>query len=78
MFESLRNNTLRVMVHYRFKITLPFWRSHGVILTIDEKNIEYVLKTNYRNYLKPAHLRESVQEFIGDGIFRINHGTCVR
>ena len=56
------------------KVTLPFWRSEGMVRTIDARNVKHILKTNWRNYVKPHKLRRVMSEIIGDGIFRINHG----
>ena len=44
------------------------------IRTIDPVNVEHILKTNFRNYVKPHKLRRAMLEMVGDGIFRINHG----
>ena len=56
------------------KLTQAFWRGNAEIWTKDPANIEYFLKTNFRNYVKPHLLRVHLNDLIGDGIFRINHG----
>lgn len=45
------------------------------IWTKDSRNIEHVLKTNFRNYVKPEKLRTHLKCLVGDGIFRLNHGN---
>ena len=57
-----------------YKSTTGMWQDFGFVQTIDPVNIEYFLKTNFRNYVKPEDLRRRLLELIGDGIFRINHG----
>jgi len=69
-FESEKYKTFGVT----HKSTLQFWRLDGMVRTMDARNVEYVLKTNFRNYVKSPKLRRALQPLIGNGIFRINHG----
>lgn len=57
-----------------YKLTEAFWKDYAMVWTKDPRNIEHFLKTNFRNYVKPENLRGRLIEFIGEGIFRINHG----
>ncbi len=57
---------------------MPFWAGNALIVTTDPRNIEHFLKTNWRNYNKPAIVRRRILELLGDGIFRLNHGACIR
>ena len=57
-----------------YKATEAFWKDYAMVWTVDPRNIEHFLKTNFRNYVKPNSLRARLLEFIGQGIFRINHG----
>ncbi len=56
------------------RFTLPFWTNQVLVFTKSPKNIEWFLKTNFRNYNKPDDLRLHMLDLLGDGIFRINHG----
>ncbi|XVF02598.1 hypothetical protein REPUB_Repub04eG0188400 [Reevesia pubescens] len=42
--------------------------SYGII-TIDTSNIEYMLKTNFKNFPKGNYYRERFYDLLGDGIF---------
>ncbi|XP_022764424.1 cytochrome P450 86B1-like isoform X2 [Durio zibethinus] len=42
--------------------------SYGII-TIDPANIEYILKTNFKNFPKGNYYRERFSDLLGDGIF---------
>jgi hypothetical protein len=61
--------------HAHLQVTPPFWRDTGTVRTTDPRNVEHILKTNFRNYVKSDRLRRAMLELIGDGIFRINHGA---
>ncbi len=50
------------------------WNTTLLVRTIDPRNVEHILKTNFQNYLKPENLRISGLQLLGEGIFRINHG----
>lgn len=39
------------------------------ICTIDPRNIEYILKTNFKNYSKTERFKDVFHDFLGDGIF---------
>ncbi|KAI9260881.1 cytochrome P450 [Helicostylum pulchrum] len=39
------------------------------ITTVDPKNIEYILKDNFNNYIKSQNFRRVFFDFFGDGIF---------
>jgi fatty acid omega-hydroxylase len=43
------------------------------IFTSDPKNVEYILKTNFSNYIKGERVWLSLNELLGNGIFIANH-----
>ncbi|CAM8967946.1 unnamed protein product [Rhodiola kirilowii] len=43
-------------------------KAYGII-TVDPLKIEYILKTNFKNFPKGKYYRERFQELLGDGIF---------
>ncbi|CAO3607796.1 unnamed protein product [Cunninghamella blakesleeana] len=45
---------------------------HKSILTIDPRNIEYFLKSNFENYVKGPFLNEASSDLLGHGIFNAN------
>ncbi|KAK6922308.1 Cytochrome P450, partial [Dillenia turbinata] len=51
--------------HYR---GMWFGGAYG-ILTVDPTNIEYMLKTRFRNFPKGKYYRERFNDLLGDGIF---------
>ncbi|RWR97008.1 cytochrome P450 86B1 [Cinnamomum micranthum f. kanehirae] len=61
--ESLNNSG--GTFHYR-----GMWMggAHGVV-TLDPGNIEYMLKTRFKNFPKGNYYRERFADFLGDGIF---------
>ncbi|XP_058195021.1 cytochrome P450 86B1-like [Rhododendron vialii] len=46
-------------------------RSHGII-TSDPLKIEYMLKTNFKNFPKGKYYRERFHDLLGDGIFNVD------
>ncbi|CAO3693849.1 unnamed protein product [Rhizopus stolonifer] len=42
------------------------------IITIDPQNVEYLLKTNFSNYLKGPNFDKNLNELLGHGIFNAN------
>ncbi|CAO3649321.1 unnamed protein product [Cunninghamella echinulata] len=42
------------------------------IITIDPRNVEYILKGNFENYVKSPQLNEITSELLGHGIFNAN------
>ncbi|KAI8875841.1 cytochrome P450 [Backusella circina FSU 941] len=42
------------------------------IFTIDPQNVEYFLKTNFKNYIKGPQFDYALRELLGDGIFNSN------
>ncbi|KAJ0968256.1 hypothetical protein J5N97_025173 [Dioscorea zingiberensis] len=40
--------------------------------TVDPENIEYILRTNFKNYVKGEHTHRNCEELFGDGIFAID------
>ncbi|CAH1432313.1 unnamed protein product [Lactuca virosa] len=45
---------------------------HREIFTIDPVNVEYILKTNFKNYGKGTYTRDILKELLGDGIFTVD------
>ncbi|KAI7861836.1 cytochrome P450 [Spinellus fusiger] len=41
-------------------------------MTIDPRNVEHILKTNFENYVKSKHFSYSVEHLLGHGIFNAN------
>ncbi|KAI4384160.1 hypothetical protein MLD38_002348 [Melastoma candidum] len=45
-----------------------FGKMYGIV-TVDPANVEYMLKTNFRNFRKGKYYRERFVDLLGDGIF---------
>nr|XP_043628820.1 cytochrome P450 704C1-like [Erigeron canadensis] len=52
-----------------YRIAIPFQRQ---VLTSDPKNVEYILKTNFKNYGKGKHFCDIMKDLLGDGIFAVD------
>jgi cytochrome P450 len=50
-----------------FHAHIPF--APTLIITVDPKNVEHVLKTNFDNYIKGPYFHEIQLELLGNGIF---------
>ncbi|ORE06666.1 cytochrome P450 [Rhizopus microsporus var. microsporus] len=53
-------------------ITLPVAGLPRQILTIDPRNIEHILKTNFSNYVKGPQFNDVMHDLLGHGIFNAN------
>ncbi|KAI8088098.1 cytochrome P450 [Gilbertella persicaria] len=53
-------------------MTAPAAGNPTAVMTIDPQNIEYVLKGNFKNYLKGPKFKSSLSEILGNGIFNAN------
>jgi fatty acid omega-hydroxylase len=50
-------------------VTFPFWMGRKQILTADPATVKHILKTNFHNYEKGPTFRETMFDFLGNGIF---------
>ena len=52
------------------------WRlaigSNVYINTSSPENVEYILKTNFKNYIKGDGMKSKLKDFLGDGIFNVD------
>ncbi|KAG9445147.1 hypothetical protein H6P81_016487 [Aristolochia fimbriata] len=46
--------------------------SHSDLYTVDPRNVEYILKTNFENYSKGLYTYGIVADLFGDGIFAVD------
>ncbi|RCH84922.1 hypothetical protein CU097_005150 [Rhizopus azygosporus] len=53
-------------------LTMPAAGMPRTIFTIDPQNVEYVLKTNFSNYLKGPYFDKNLRDLLGHGIFNAN------
>ncbi|KAI9272726.1 cytochrome P450 [Phascolomyces articulosus] len=60
---------LNTMTIINSSIAIPL-----TITTIDPGNINYILRTNYTNYVKGYHFKNTMLEFFGDGLL-VNDGV---
>ncbi|KAI9272722.1 cytochrome P450 [Phascolomyces articulosus] len=68
--EQLENLDTKTMINSSILVSLT-------VTTIDPRNINHILKDNYRNYIKDPYLKRCSKEFFGDGIF-VNEGSAWR
>nr|XP_043610806.1 cytochrome P450 704C1-like isoform X2 [Erigeron canadensis] len=52
-----------------YRIAIPFQRQ---VFTSDPANVEYILKTNFKNYGKGKHFSDIMKDLLGDGIFAVD------
>lgn len=54
--------------------TIVVWRlgAQRTIITANPHNVEYILKTNFRNYPKGKPFTDILQDFLGGGIFNVD------
>ncbi|KAI7726090.1 hypothetical protein M8C21_024703, partial [Ambrosia artemisiifolia] len=55
--------------HKSYRIISPL---HGIVYTSDPANVEYILKTNFKNYGKGNYIRDMTSDLLGDGIFTVD------
>ncbi|QCD95112.1 Cytochrome P450 [Vigna unguiculata] len=48
------------------------WFRRSEIYTVDPVNVEYILKTNFANYVKGWYHYEKLTDLLGDGIFSVD------
>ncbi|PSR87482.1 Cytochrome P450 94B3 like [Actinidia chinensis var. chinensis] len=53
-------------------ITIRRLGAHRTVVTANPKNVEYMLKTNFRNYPKGKAFSEILGDFLGCGIFNVD------
>ncbi|KAI8889502.1 cytochrome P450 [Backusella circina FSU 941] len=53
-------------------VTSPSLGKPATIMTIDPQNVEYFLKTNFKNYMKGPRFDYALRPLLGDGIFNAN------
>ncbi|KVI10954.1 hypothetical protein Ccrd_010642 [Cynara cardunculus var. scolymus] len=62
-------NTNLATIHKTYRVFNPFC---GEIYTSDPSIVEYILKTNFKNYGKGAHINNILKDLFGDGIFTVD------
>ncbi|KAI4330862.1 hypothetical protein MLD38_029107 [Melastoma candidum] len=55
--------------HRTFRLIEPF---HSEIYTVDPANVEYILKTNFSNYIKGDYNCGIMRDLFGQGIFAVD------
>ena len=58
-----------------FAVSPPVWCPAAVIATKDPIVVKHVLKDNVENWVKGKQLREALDDFVGKGLFVLNHGV---
>ncbi|KAG1115501.1 hypothetical protein G6F42_013920 [Rhizopus arrhizus] len=53
-------------------MTMPVAGNPTSIFTIDPQNVDYILKGNFKNYLKGPKFNSALSELLGKGIFNAN------
>ncbi|KAF1796237.1 cytochrome P450 [Mucor lusitanicus] len=53
-------------------MTMPVAGNVNSIFTIDPQNVDYILKGNFKNYLKGPKFNWALSELLGNGIFNAN------
>lgn len=53
----------------------PFWNSSVGVWTRDPKLVKLTLRDEFDSFVKADFLRDNLRDFLGDGIFIVNHGT---
>jgi cytochrome P450 len=61
-------------LHKRYGSVVNTWIpfSFNSISISDPENVEYILKTNFQNYVKGPQMYQTMYEFLGDGIFNVD------
>ncbi|KAL8263486.1 hypothetical protein R6Q59_021616 [Mikania micrantha] len=66
-FNRLHDNMTDLAAKYKtYRIITPF---HDEVYTAD---VEYILKTNFQNYIKGTYNHEILEDLMGDGIFTVD------
>lgn len=70
-FADLYDWITRTLIRYGGTIRYKgIWRGGAVgILTSDPSKLEYILKTNFKNFPKGTYYKERFNDLLGDGIF---------
>ncbi|KAL3536920.1 hypothetical protein ACH5RR_000286 [Cinchona calisaya] len=55
--------------HKTYRILCPF---RNEVYTSDPANVEYILKTNFKNYVKGSYNYTILKDLLGDGIFAVD------
>ncbi|KAI3829048.1 hypothetical protein L1987_03162 [Smallanthus sonchifolius] len=56
----------------KYKTYRIFNPIHGAVYTSDPANVEYILKTNFKNYGKGEYTHSISSDLLGDGIFTVD------
>ena len=72
------NNEWKKELHNEFGDTLvqivgPIWVRNVNIGITHPKDVEWILSSNFKNYIKPENLIMCLRDFLGKGIFAVNH-----
>ncbi|KVI10953.1 cytochrome P450 [Cynara cardunculus var. scolymus] len=62
-------NTNLATIYKTYRVFNPF---RGEIYTSDPSIVEYILKTNFKNYGKGAHINNILKDLLGDGILTVD------
>ncbi|PKU73110.1 Cytochrome P450 704C1 [Dendrobium catenatum] len=69
-FRRLQDYFIDISRKYKtFRLYAPF---HNLIYTTDPAIVDYILKTNFKNYGKGQYNYENLKELFGDGIFAVD------
>ncbi|KAF5816784.1 putative abieta-7,13-dien-18-ol hydroxylase [Helianthus annuus] len=69
-FKRLHHYMTDLAAKYKtFRMISPL---HGEIYTTDPAIVEYILKTNFKNYGKGTYTHDWLEDFLGDGIFTVD------
>ncbi|XP_068639238.1 cytochrome P450 86B1-like [Aristolochia californica] len=56
----------------------PWFSSLNSVLTADPRNLEHLLKSNFKNFPKGKYFREALHDLLGNGIFNADDETWQR
>ena len=82
-FHDLVLDTFRTTQSQTVQFEGPLFRENHEVMTMDPQNIKHILKDNVNNYVKmlPKYTGATntnflFKEWLGEGIFAVNHGDC--
>ncbi|MCO5549969.1 hypothetical protein L7F22_003446 [Adiantum nelumboides] len=67
-FHCLHDWVLSFFSHHHRTVKLPLV-SGTIFFTVDPRNVEHILKSNFPNYPKGEDAHRAMYDFLGDGIF---------
>ncbi|KAL9996726.1 putative abieta-7,13-dien-18-ol hydroxylase [Helianthus debilis subsp. tardiflorus] len=69
-YNKIHDYMTDLAIKYKtYRILSPL---HGIVYTTDPENVEYILKTNFKNYGKGNYIRDMTSDLLGDGIFTVD------